>query len=1020
MMSIQSYLEKIITAIYGRDVRKAIHDAIKTTYDDASKDGNANMEVSMARGKYDTLNDRLEGFDYDISLKANQSFVDAQFASIVSGAPKGTFNSLAALKNAYPNGTDGVFLVLENGHWYYWNSVTKQWTDGGLYQAEKIKENSITYNELKNPFAQMMHPNEIEVNFKTKTIKTLNPNSLWVFRDSSAVNYSKGYNQTIDISAFGSSQDYTVYRIYIDLVDNNLLKVAPINQDIGSNVTLGYFYQTEAYGNERGIRVIDTDGHSVNRYKFDNGVLDPRVLMNQLAHIIVKDSVVIDFQNKRVNFNDTLYVIINNYFITKSAPPSVPFPSNYDFASTTYKVYLDLNDNTIKIDTIGTNTTDNPILCFFYRENIICDSYHAIYGIDRNGSRIFPTQKPIETDEIAKAYVDLLHKDTLEINYKTRKIRVINSTGLYVWRTSGFTKLVDAGTEVDFSHLDLSSTDFAGYYVYIDRDAGNVLSVGNAKDVPTQSYVLAKIYQSRVQGNELGIRVINDRGEAINRFEIYQGMDHGYLYAKNAIDIRTSEKKIVWSKISNVVVSTNGAFHLALDGELDYSGDGSPESFVRVLYYDTSTLSLKVKLFNARSTNNSNCIFICLFWGSGSNVAIKTLFENEKQLKINGLTYEERLTSNDQEVDWSSNRFLLPNELYLLKGVDYSMNVQAFNYENIGEVDDIKFELITPTQAQTFEDSMSFSSPFEANLQTRVAGIYQGKRENALFKNVILRFADHQKAAAKSPKVLMIGDSITDALLPAYVYWWLKIFGLNPTMIGTRNNINGRYGLGLVDGLDTTISKGEGRGGWRLTDFTGTTKRADGTIFRSDSPFLNPNNNYAFDFNYYMNNNGFDGVDYVVFMLLTNDITGYHYLKTQENIGTPTMDEILAYMPTEYQKMIDSIHAYDPNIKIGINPPPLAGWGNDSFNSKVKDVTENLQHIFDGTQNNVFCLANYLGNGPISGKTHTDESMLIPVSNINNTKRGTVSNDVHDAQTNTMTSAFWTSSWIINREASVL
>lgn len=70
-----------------------------------------------------------------LAHKADQAFVDSQFSSIVSGAPKGTYASLSALQDAYPSGTDGIFLVLDTGHWYYWQSTTSEWMDGGVYQA---------------------------------------------------------------------------------------------------------------------------------------------------------------------------------------------------------------------------------------------------------------------------------------------------------------------------------------------------------------------------------------------------------------------------------------------------------------------------------------------------------------------------------------------------------------------------------------------------------------------------------------------------------------------------------------------------------------------------------------------------------------------------------------------------------------------------------------------------------------------------------------------------------------------
>lgn len=82
------------------------------------------------------------------TTKADQAFVDAQFATIVSGAPKGTYNTFSELQAAYPNGTDGIFLVLENGHWYYWQAETTSWEDGGVYQSTDIQVASITPDKI--------------------------------------------------------------------------------------------------------------------------------------------------------------------------------------------------------------------------------------------------------------------------------------------------------------------------------------------------------------------------------------------------------------------------------------------------------------------------------------------------------------------------------------------------------------------------------------------------------------------------------------------------------------------------------------------------------------------------------------------------------------------------------------------------------------------------------------------------------------------------------------------------------
>lgn len=61
MDNIQNYLNQIKTAVFGKDVRESIHNAIKQCYDDAAVNhDNANMEVKLARGSYNTLNDRLD------------------------------------------------------------------------------------------------------------------------------------------------------------------------------------------------------------------------------------------------------------------------------------------------------------------------------------------------------------------------------------------------------------------------------------------------------------------------------------------------------------------------------------------------------------------------------------------------------------------------------------------------------------------------------------------------------------------------------------------------------------------------------------------------------------------------------------------------------------------------------------------------------------------------------------------------------------------------------------------------
>ena len=79
MSNITNYLNKVKTAIYGKEVRGAIHDAIKQVYDDASVEhDNANMEVKLARGTHNTLNDRLDNVD-EIQAQTNAQLSDINY-----------------------------------------------------------------------------------------------------------------------------------------------------------------------------------------------------------------------------------------------------------------------------------------------------------------------------------------------------------------------------------------------------------------------------------------------------------------------------------------------------------------------------------------------------------------------------------------------------------------------------------------------------------------------------------------------------------------------------------------------------------------------------------------------------------------------------------------------------------------------------------------------------------------------------------------------------------------------------
>jgi hypothetical protein len=129
MAGIDKYLDIIKKGVFGRDVRKAIHDGIEQVYEDATFDGNTNMEVAKARGNANTLSDRLQGIDGDLAnsfsdIQKNNSRIDnlianagngsvpSELTDIRIGADGNTYVSAGqAIRNQFTNALTGEIQI---------------------------------------------------------------------------------------------------------------------------------------------------------------------------------------------------------------------------------------------------------------------------------------------------------------------------------------------------------------------------------------------------------------------------------------------------------------------------------------------------------------------------------------------------------------------------------------------------------------------------------------------------------------------------------------------------------------------------------------------------------------------------------------------------------------------------------------------------------------------------------------------------------------------------------------------
>lgn len=196
-----------------------------------------------------------------------------------------------------------------------------------------------------------------------------------------------------------------------------------------------------------------------------------------------------------------------------------------------------------------------------------------------------------------------------------------------------------------------------------------------------------------------------------------------------------------------------------------------------------------------------------------------------------------------------------------------------------------------------------------------------------LTKDLFIVPVSKTAGAGMTRNVMFIGDSITaNGLYPKEVVNLFANDEMNVNLIGTVN----------IGGVPH-----EGHGGWTSKDFCEVQSFNDYT-----NAFYNPETQ-TFDFSYYMNTNGFDGVDDVFITLGINDMA--------KNLG---IENIIGY----YNQMINSIRAYNPKIRIfiGLCILPYSGKYSTAHNygqfSKAQRLAlhERLIEEYDERENEGF------------------------------------------------------------------
>ena len=920
----------------------------------------------------------------------------------------------------------------------------------------KIANHSITEGKIFKRRGNLLHGNSIEVNFKELKVKVLSTN-IFIIGDNGYVDYrSITENGLPEISIPEKALDtntYTQFSLWISnsgMIDFTSTANAPTDA-----VILADFYQGKPFTHNigYGLVIIDKYGRKVET----NPIQVKETLRNEMNELsktippvervgcIVIGSVNVDVDSLIMTVNARLVMVNNGYH---SINESVTFDFN-TMPNPYYAKFLYFRENTkdfIVMNDPGTVPVDHILICVYYNGTFTYSGpYYANLYI--NGYHYHPT--PIDNSAIGSGAISshkltrpqraMVNTDTIEVNFQDLEVKVLTGDTYYVAEDGYHEIKGENGTRLsNISIPENALTTYVLWSLWYDKDTKS-LQFTYSKDAKKNGVELASFYRGKpyITDTSGGIRVIDIYGNSVlTSFKQVQsslqkmekgGLSHTYFYSNNvAFKINIDKSTGIIS-----VTKTKGWLFFE-DKSLSVSAEKTTEKQVSIdsidyafkLYINKNTGEPKIYSHDSIiGYGNSDEAFVCIFSTSG----LYSPTFNPKVIEIDGKTPNVigglETGKTYEEYKWDDNRFVLPNNLYLVKDIPYSIYAPNFNMVQMIDNDSCLFEIGLPTKVVQFEQTAEIQIPFSYDepYRTRVAGKYKGAN-TILTKDLYIHVADPSNVVKKDVKILCIGDSITNSNYPKHLKWQLKQFGINATMIGTVTNSHETYSYGISQHL--AAEKGEGRGGWRLTDFTCTTPLNDGGYYiNTNFPMMNPSNN-KFDFAYYMNYINQNDVDFVIINLGTNDISGYHYAGSvstnsayQQVRKVDLETEYLNvdseyYLGKQYKILIDSIHAFNPSIKIGINPPMTA----DSSNFIVKSMkwAEIVQYEFEDDVN-VYPLGSYLGAGQLSvSSIEGTRQWGTKINDKNDTLKMSIYGEVHFNGIGQLIHTLYPASWIVN------
>lgn len=343
MANITELIKNIRNAIYGKDVRENIAGAIEQCYEDASKSGNANMEVLDARGIYDTLKKRLDNSD---NVKANKTVLEAEIRTRISGESN-LQNQINGLASGSPlvastvsemTDTSRVYVNTTDGHWYYYNGST--WIDGGVYQATEVDNGAIDILKLdellKNNFIKEYENINLDFKYQGYCGVDFDTNKLKITEESS-------YSYSVTNLEKDKIYDFSGFNMYNVLLGLVVVDSQNENEVVYSTVKPGasntYSVSTVFKPNKEGLKAYITTCSYFSLFAKNN------VYLNEISNISL------NYLKNNVNEIKTVY---NALMHISTEIGKNPVNQIYDSENYFYKIYKLSKGTKYKIKSFNT------------------------------------------------------------------------------------------------------------------------------------------------------------------------------------------------------------------------------------------------------------------------------------------------------------------------------------------------------------------------------------------------------------------------------------------------------------------------------------------------------------------------------------------------------------------------------------------------------------------------------------------------------------------------------------------